>query len=253
MRINRFFSPRDNITVGSSVKLEDSDNNHVKKVLRLKKGDAIIIFNGAKEYLAELDLVQKDTVKATVTKLLRKEDFSKEGKVEVTLIQGLLKAGKFDFIVEKATEIGVDNIVPLEAEYSQMKIDVAEKKINRWTKIAITAAKQSERIRIPEITTPARFEDLAKIKDDFDMVLFCTIPREKIKASLFLQDLKELSLKTDELKHVALLIGPEGGFSPGEHEMAKDMGFKFITLGENVFRAETASIYGLSVLNFLLN
>ena len=251
MRLNRFFTKRENLTIGSSVLLEDEDTNHIKKVLRLGKGDQIIIFNGEKEFLAELTLVSKDAIMAEIKKLLRQEDFSGEGRVEITLIQSLLRAGKFDFIVEKATEIGVDYIVPLEAEYSQMKSGDAEKKLLRWNKLILAAAKQSERIRIPEITTPITFSEISKIVDEFDKVYLFTIERDSLKD---VAEIKSISTDVDKkLKHVAVIIGPEGGFSPAEHKMAKEFNFEFVSIGKTILRAETASIVALGVINFLYN
>ncbi|MFS8130651.1 MAG: RsmE family RNA methyltransferase [Candidatus Dojkabacteria bacterium] len=251
MRLNRFFTKRENLTMGSSILLEEEDTNHLKKVLRLGKGDQIIIFNGEKEYLAELTLVSKEAVMADIKKLLREEDFSGEDRVEVTLIQALLRSGKFDFVVEKSTEIGVDYIVPLEAEYSQMKADSAEKKLERWNKLALAASKQSERIRIPEITAPIKFSEISKIVDEFDKVYLFTIARDSIKD---ISDIKPLSLDIDKkAKHVAVIIGPEGGFSPAEHKMAKEFNFEFVSIGRTILRAETASIVALGVVNFLYN
>ncbi|MEP7103169.1 MAG: 16S rRNA (uracil(1498)-N(3))-methyltransferase [Candidatus Dojkabacteria bacterium] len=251
MRLNRFFTKRENLTIGSSILLEEEDTTHIKKVLRLSKGDKIIIFNGEKEFLAELTLVSKDAVVASIESLLRQEDFSGENRVEITLIQGLLRSGKFDFIVEKATEIGVDYIVPLEAEYSQMKADAAGKKLERWNKLALSASKQSERIRIPEITTPIKFSEISKIVDEFDKVYLLTIDRDSLKE---ISEVKPLSKDVNtKLKHVAVVIGPEGGFSPAEHKLAKEFGFEFVSIGKTILRAETASIVALGIVNFLYN
>lgn len=251
MRLNRFFTKRENLTLGSSILLEEEDTNHIKKVLRLSKGDQIIIFNGEKEFLAELTLVSKEAVMADIKKLLRQEDFSGENRVEITLIQSLLRSGKFDFVVEKATEIGVDYIVPLEAEYSQMKAKDAEKKLERWNKISLGASKQSERIRIPEITAPITFTEISKIVDEFDKVYLFTIDRDSLKD---ISEIKPLSKEIDiKAKHVAVIIGPEGGFSPGEHKLAKDFKFEFVSVGKTILRAETASIVALGIVNFLYN
>ncbi|MEO6729060.1 MAG: RsmE family RNA methyltransferase [Candidatus Dojkabacteria bacterium] len=250
MRLNRFFTKRENLTMGSSILLEEEDTNHIKKVLRLGKGDEIIIFNGEKEFLAELTLVSKEAVMADIKKLLRQEDFSGENRVEITLIQALLRAGNFDVVVEKATEIGVDYIVPLEAEYSQMKTDVAEKKLERWNKISLAASKQSERIRIPEITAPIKFADISKIVDEFDKVYLFTIDRDSLKD---IAEIKPLSKEIKKSKHIAVIIGPEGGFSPAEHKMARDFNFEFVSIGRTILRAETASIVALGIVNFLYN
>lgn len=253
MRIPRFYSERINLRVGSSVKLRDEDSVHIKKVLRLKAGDKIILFNGEKEFEAALYLVSKDAIMAKVTKITRVEDFSGETQVEITLIQGLLKAGKFELIVEKLTEIGIDNIVPLECEYSQAKVDKILDKVDRWQRIAIVASKQSERVRIPEILVPMKFKELNDIKDEFNQVFVFTIPRENLidrsEVEVFNQ-----SMIDKKSRHIAYMIGPEGGFSPKEHEMLRELGFKFVTLpGSNILRSETAALVVGGVLRFVVD
>src|SRR5260221_7694992 len=180
MRLNRFYIERLNLRVGSSVKLNDSDVKHIRKVLRMQKGDNIIIFNGEKEFLAVLKVVSNEAVMAELTELLKNEDFSMEDRVEITLLQSLLIAVKYDFIIEKATELGIDNIVPLEAEFSQSKKIDAERKLERWKKVVIAAAQQSERDSVPELIQPITFKDLAELKSNFDKLYLCTILREKI-------------------------------------------------------------------------
>ena len=254
MRLNRFYIERLNLRVGSSVKLNDSDVKHIRKVLRMQKGDNIIIFNGEKEFLAVLKVVSNEAVMAELTELLKNEDFSMEDRVEITLFQSLLRAGKYDFIIEKATELGVDNIVPLEAEFSQSKKIDAERKLERWKKVVIAAAQQSERVSVPEIIPPITFKDLAELKSNFDKLYLCTISREKIVSSLNAKDIHELSgIDKKEIKKVGFIIGPEGGFSPSEHEFASKLGIEFIKWNNMVLRSETAAISILAVFQFIFN
>jgi 16S rRNA (uracil1498-N3)-methyltransferase len=244
MRLNRFFTNRRNLGINSSVKLNESDAKHIRKVLRLSKGKEIILFNGEREYLCELNIVRNDFATAIIKKELRVEKRDSEGSI--TLFQGLLKSGKFDLIVEKATELGVTNIVPLECEYSQMKSDVARMKVDRWQKIALSASKQSERIKIPDVITPINFSDLETITKEFDTILLLTISRDSdFPTELLSKDLKD--------SKIGIIIGPEGGFSPGEHAKAKEWGFKFISINNNVLRSETASIAALSIVSFLIS
>jgi 16S rRNA (uracil1498-N3)-methyltransferase len=228
------------------LKLEDSDINHVRKVLRLSKGDEIIVFNGEKEYLAKLGIVSREVIMANIIKQLREEDFSKGSKVEITLFQGLLRAGKLDDILEKTTELGVDNIVPIECEFSQMKLDVAFKKISRWNKILVSASEQSERIRLPDLIEPMKFEESLTHLVEFDEVYFFTTDNSNELRNLVVKKNKEIS-------KIACFIGPEGGFSPREHELAKNHKLEFYTLNKSILRAETAAIFSVGVLNFLYN
>src|SRR5690606_13093614 len=127
MRLNRFYTERKNITLNSSVKLQDSDIRHIRNDLRLKKGDKIVLVNGEKEFLAELRIVGREFVTAKVKKILKVEDFSEESGVDIVLFQALLRSGKFDTIIEKTTQLGIEAIVPVETDFSQMKIDAAKK------------------------------------------------------------------------------------------------------------------------------
>jgi 16S rRNA (uracil1498-N3)-methyltransferase len=243
MRLNRFFTERKHIAVGASVKLQDSDTSHVKKVLRLSSGDEIILFNGEREYLAVLTLVTKEFVTAEVKKILRST--SDELGISITLFQGLLKGGMFDLVVEKSVELGITQIIPVECEYSQMKLDVAEHKQDRWNKISLSAAKQSERLTIPEVSSPIRLSDIDEnVIKQFDQVYFFTLEKGKIVT-------EQLPLKI-EGKRIAYIVGPEGGFSPGEHEyLIKELDLIPYTLGGTVLRAETASIVAGGILRFL--
>lgn len=248
MRLNRFFTERENIRLGGSVKLPDSDINHIKKVLRLKAKDQIIIFNGEKEFLAELTKVTNHFVTAKLTKLLRKEDFSFEERVEITIFQSLVTAQKFDLILGKVTELGVDNIIPIETEFSQIKIDKLPNKLDRWRQIILASCKQAELIKVPEVYEPIKFSEASKIKEEFDIIYFFTIPRETIIESKLT---KKLEKSQNPVKKIAFFIGPEGGFSPTEHEKAKKWGFEFVSLSDTILRTETASIAAMSILRFL--
>lgn len=247
MRLNRFYTNRTNIRPGSSVKLEDSDIKHIRKVLRLTKHDEIIIFNGEKEFLASLDIVSNDVIMATLNKQLREEDFSEGIKVEITLFQGLLKAGKFDDILEKTTELGIDYIVPVECEFSQSKIENAINKIVRWNKIIIAASKQSERIRVPDLIEPMLFRDALEYLKEFDKVYFFSTKQEGMNAVKFIEQTSK------KINKVAFLIGPEGGFSPKEHLLAIEAGLDFYTMGNTILKSETAAIFGAGLLHFLYN
>lgn len=250
MRLNRFYTERQNLRINSSVKLSDSDIDHVRKVLRLQKGDKIILFNGTEEYLAELKFVTREFVTAKLLELLKSESNQSETK-SLTVFQALLRAGKFDLIIEKLTEIGVNNIIPVECEFSQTKSDAAAKKVDRWNKVALAAAKQSERISLPQVLDPIEFNDILKVKDDFDKIILFTFPRQSVPESNTAIELSVDILK--DCKNVAILIGPEGGFSPKEHKLAIENGFVFVKVGTNILRSETAAIVFSGIVKFLMN
>lgn len=251
MRLSRFFSERKNIRVGSSVKLSDRDIEHIRKVLRLKKGDSVIVFNGEKEFLAKLTLVKKDVILVKIEKVLKEVDVNDFG-VKITLFQGLLRAGKFDTIIEKTTELGIATIVPVECDFSQTKVEVVKRKLDRWQKLAIAASKQSERMDVPKIGEGLEFKNLESVLKEYDEVYFCTIPREKILESMEAVDLRLIE-KDINKRNIAFLVGPEGGFSPREHKWAQGWGIKFVYLKTPVLRSETASISLTAIFKFIFS
>lgn len=249
MRLNRFFTERKNLRIGSSVKLPDSDIQQIKKVLRLTKGDRVIVFNGEKEYSAVLTLVKRDVVLVKLEELLN-EVVDDSNEIKFTLFQGLLRAGKFDTIIEKTTELGISKIVPVECDFSQTKVEVVERKLERWNKLAVSAAKQSERMNVPSVENGLLFKDLKDVLTEYDRVYFFTIPRKKILESLDVKLLTKVKANSKS-KKIAFLIGPEGGFSPREHEWAKLWKLEFVHFEAPVLRAETASIVITGLLKFI--
>jgi 16S rRNA (uracil1498-N3)-methyltransferase len=249
MRLSRFYSERENLTIGSSVKLPDSEISHIRKALRLVKGDKIILFNGEKEFLAELTIVSKDIVKAKILELLRKADFSEEGGIEITLFQGLLRAGKMDLILKKTTELGISSIVPVECEYSQSKADKLIYKVDRWNKITIAASKQSGRIKIPEVKVPVLFQDVIAQANNFDIFYLFTIPNSKQSKGIVVKKLQKEPLS--DIHNIAYFIGPEGGFSPNEYKLAKDAGMEICSFTDSVLTSENAAISALAILKFI--
>jgi 16S rRNA (uracil1498-N3)-methyltransferase len=247
MKLNRFYTERKNLRERSSIKLNDSDIEQIRKIFRLQRGAQVIIFNGEKEFLAELTLVTKEVVMAKILEVMKDFRYD-DAKVEYTVFQSLLGSGKVDTIVEKLTELGINNIVPMAAEYSPMKLDYAHKKIERWEKLSIVASKSSQRQNISHILEPIQFIQIKDFVKDFDLVLVCTTPAGKTKDIV---DIKDLKLEGD-IKKVAFLIGPEGGFSPGEIKIAEELALKFIKLGNNTLKSDTAAVAVFSVLKYIL-
>ncbi len=246
MRKFRFFTERLNLREDSSVKLPEFEAKHIKKSLRLKKGDTIYIFNGQKEFEAKIAVVSEEAVMVKIKKEVNKLE---EPLKEISIFQGLNKAKSLELTLEKTTELGINKILPFQTEYSVVKSDKVAKKIERWQKIIITACKQSERVDIPEIFPPTTFKEAVEFaKNNYDLVLFFTIPRQKIESSLSAKDLKNYKDLITNSKSIAYFIGPEGGFSPTEHEIAKQNNFKFAKLTDNVLKSETAAIAALSVM-----
>lgn len=248
----RFYTPRRNLTIGSSVKLEDTDNNHIRKVLRLSKGDKIIIFNEEKEYLAELKYVTKNFVTAIIQELLNK-NLKTSRLTKITLFLSLFK--KLDDTLRILNELGLDDIYIVESEYSSVKLNYVLNKKERWRKILISSSKQCGRIGYLNIVDLIKFEDIPNILNlkNFDKIFFLTNKIEKYQEKNN-NYRKNIQINFDDLvnKNIAYFVGPEGGFSHSEHLTAKSLNFEFISPFENIMRTENAATSFLSILKYFL-
>ena len=254
MRRFRFFTERTNIRPGSSVKLPDFESQHARKALRLKNGDEVYIFNGEKEFKCVVRRITNDLLMVNVIEEFNAIDFSE--KVDFYLFQALTKKNSFEMIAEKSTELGVDFLIPFQSEYSVIDKDKISGKLERWNKIMIQAAKQSERMEVPKLESPTDFEgaiNYAK-ENDLDQVYFFIVPSQAKKEDsvINIKDLVKSQLeKSTDLKKIGLFIGPEGGFSLFEVQKAKEAGFQFVTLFDTVLRAETASIVAMAMMRLM--
>lgn len=243
MREFRVYSKRTNLRVGSSVKLDDFEAEHLRKSLRVKKNDEIIIFNGEKEFKATLTLVSNDAVMAEIHSTITSEQDTAK---KIDLYQALNKSKSFELTIEKATEIGVSSIFPLETEYSIIKTDdISDKKIDRWQKIIISACKQSERISVPTLESPITLTEIQSSLQDYDLILF--LSTETVSNA---KNISDISDKIQEAKSIAVIVGPEGGFSPTEVELITQIDKLIpVSINKNILRSETAAIV---VLGYLL-
>ncbi|MCS7317859.1 MAG: 16S rRNA (uracil(1498)-N(3))-methyltransferase [Candidatus Dojkabacteria bacterium] len=243
MKLRRFYIRSKNIKIGSEVQLEDFDNAHIKKVLRLKPGSTIVLFNGDKEYLAELKKVTNKFVTAIVKSL---KQIKEQQTSEITLFLSLIK--KLDDTIKILNELGLHKIYFLKTEYCQLKKESIIQKMQRIEKILISSSKQCNRIDYIHIMGIIDFEDIqiqnTLSKEHFDLIYFLT-PHCNQKFNLCTENLAN--------KKIAYFIGPEGGFSEKEHTIARNLGFKFIRPFENILRSEHASTSFLCILKYLLN
>ncbi|PJC46500.1 MAG: 16S rRNA methyltransferase, partial [Candidatus Omnitrophica bacterium CG_4_9_14_0_2_um_filter_43_12] len=218
----------------------DKNAHYIKNVLRLKKGDRIEIFDGkGNKYNCALQDLNS-------AKIISKEfSLAKETAYKVTLAQAIPnKLSKMDFIIEKSTELGVERIVPVAAGRSVIKTGKGQ----RWQSLASEASKQCGRPVIPQIKDVMPVKEAISVLKNSDIKLFACIDKDTIK----LQDVLNVgeSLKSDPT--ISIFIGPEGDFTPDEIKHAKDNGFKLVSLGERVLRTETAGLYILSILDYIL-
>lgn len=230
--------------VNHTVTITGPDVNHIKNVLRMKAGEKVSVSNGVdlKEYRCEIEKIEEDRI---LLHLL----FVKEDQVElpskIFLFQGLPKADKMEWIIQKAVELGAFEIIPVATGRSVVKLDAkkAAAKGVRWNAIAESAAKQSKRGVIPKVKECMNFEQALEYASSMDVKI---IPYE----------LAEKMTKTREIVNgitggqtIAVFIGPEGGFTEDEIEKAAGKGIRPVTLGRRILRTETA---GLTVLSWLM-
>lgn len=227
-----------------SVIITGADVNHIKNVLRMKPGEEIAISNGIdnKEYRCAIETLSDDCIQCTL--LFVKED-GLELPSKVYLFQGLPKADKMELIIQKAVELGVYEIIPVETKRAVVKLDAkkAASKIARWNAIAEAAAKQSKRRVIPQITNPMTFKQAVQYANELDVKL---IPYELSEG---MPETKRLIESVQPGQSVAVFIGPEGGFAEEEIVLAQENGISPITLGKRILRTETA---GFTVLAWLM-
>ncbi|AUB31455.1 RsmE family RNA methyltransferase [Spiroplasma floricola] len=233
--MNSFFLKKINSNV---FEIENEDFHHIKNVIKLKINEQIICVYENQKYLCTISDILENSCLA---KIISKINFSQK-KYKVNLIIGLIREQKWDFVLQKATELGVDTIIPVEFKRNVVKIDPKkqESKINRWESICSSAAKQSKRNSIPEIMNIVKdLSQLTKYKADLNLVCW-----EEEKNNFIKNEFKK------KFKTVNIVIGPEGGISSDEIVKLKSMGYIMVNLGDNIMRAETVPLFLLSCLNY---
>jgi len=236
--LHRFFVDSSCIK-GDFVTLLDKDSNHIKNVLRLSKGEEIIVCDGnSTDYICEIYSMEKEVL----LKINTSYPTETEPPLKITLFQGLPKSDKLEYIIQKCVELGVSEIVPVQTKRSVVKIKDSSKKQERWQKISDEACKQCIRGIIPKVHSPVLFKDMFKyIKED--SLSICAYENEKSNS------LKSL-LKSNTSKNINIFIGPEGGIDEEEISILKENKFNIITLGPRILRTETAPLALVSALMY---
>jgi 16S rRNA (uracil1498-N3)-methyltransferase len=230
--MRRFYAPKENF-IKDKITLSLEETRHLRDVLRLRESEKINIFDGeGREFSGEIETIAK---KETVLKIIEEvAPTSRESDLDLSLAVALLKGEKFDLVIQKAVELGVTKFVPMNTKRTDVKLKDAEKKIERWQKIALEAAKQCGRAKLMQIELPQDFAQLIKSSEG-TKVLFAERSGNKFA-----------EIKTD--KKITAFIGPEGGWEDSEIELAASNGCQIITLGGRILRAETAVITIASLL-----
>lgn len=255
MSRRRFYSPPENFSDdGARVALSRGETQHLAGALRLAAGEEVYVFDGeGREFLC---VVNEDARRgATLEVRGAVEPLCAESPLELTLCVALLKGEKFDLVVQKATELGVARVVPVETARADVKLargergEGARKRVERWRRIAVEAAKQSGRARVPEVAEPSSLTDMLT-KDPpggTDAKSRRLIFVERGGRSL----VESVGAWIDKPARVAALVGPEGGWGGEEIERAVSAGWEAVTLGGRVMRAETAGIVVAALLQHL--
>lgn len=243
VKMYRFFVEPSQIE-GNSIIITGKDVNHIKNVLRMKIGEEIAVSNGVdnREYRCQIEEYTEQEVICTLR-------FVKEDGVElpakIYLFQGLPKSDKMEFIIQKAVELGVYEVIPVATKRCVVKLDdkKASAKVSRWQGIAEAAAKQSKRGVIPMVHDVMGMKDAVAYAHNIDVKM---IPYELAED---MQHTKEVVEAIQAGESVAVFIGPEGGFEESEIQEAIAAGIEPVTLGRRILRTETA---GLTVLSWLM-
>lgn len=246
--MRKFFVDTNQIN-NNQIQIIGEDVNHIKNVLRLDIGEKIKICDKdtSINYISEIVEV---TNKYVDCKILEKAENSSEGNVELHIFQGLPKADKMELIIQKGTELGVTEFIPVALKRSIVKLSGKDedKKIDRWNKIAEVAAKQSMRDIVPKVRKVENIKNICNQIKDYDIVL---LAYELEENNYIKNELQKIKNKQEKYK-IAVIIGPEGGIDPEEAEMLKQNGAKVISLGKRILRTETVALQVSSIIMYEL-
>ncbi len=223
---------------GATIVLPERAASHLVRVLRLREGDPCVLFNGdGNDYPARLLAAGKREVTAEV---LSAAVVGNESPLRVVLLQGIARGEKMDLILQKATELGVAAIVPVNGDRTEVKLDAerARKRVAHWRSVVESACEQSGRARVPELSEPATLEAAAAAVADGAVRLLLDPQGEHRLAAMDLQGADT----------VVVAIGPEGGWSPRDRQVLESAGFSGLRLGPRVLRTETAGLAAIAAL-----
>ena len=239
----RFFVPIENIK-DNKIFIDTDDVWHITKVLRMNEGDEIVACDGkGYDYRATISKITKNEIICDINERLQSKT---EPPVRVTLYQGIPKGTKMEYIIQKTTELGISDIVPVAMKRCVSKMDndkSGKKKLERWNKICAEAAKQSQRGIVPVVHEPISFDEaIAGLKTN--ELYFAPYECEEQ------QGLRTVLTSKTDVKTVGFMIGPEGGYDLLEVERLKENGIQTVTLGKRILRTETAGEAVLAMLMY---
>ncbi|MBA7673555.1 Ribosomal RNA small subunit methyltransferase E [subsurface metagenome] len=240
----RFFVPREQMGDSERVIIKGKEVRHIARVLRLREGERIEIFDGkGREYLVLLKKVAREKVEGDIIKELK---VNREPRVQVTLAQSLPKIDKMDWVVRKCVELGVSRIIPLLSERTIVKLEErkASERCRRWQRIAEQSCRQCGRSKVIPVERIRSFKEILEEENGVDLAL---IPWERGKIKI-----KNALKEKRKPRKILVLIGPEGGFSEEEVRGAEAKGIIPVTLGPRILRTETAGLATLAIILYEL-
>jgi 16S rRNA (uracil1498-N3)-methyltransferase len=226
------------LSAGAELLLPEDTANHLLRVLRLGEGDACVLFNGdGHDYPATITLAAKREARV---RLGAPAAVNTESPRALILLQGIARGEKMDLILQKATELGISAIAPVNAERTEVKLDAQrmEKRVAHWRSVIVSACEQSGRARVPALAAPQSLADAA-----------AAVPENALKLTLDPQGEHRLStLEAAADTPLVVAIGPEGGWSPRDRQTLSAAGFQGLQLGPRILRTETAGLAAIAAL-----
>lgn len=234
------FFAQENNRQGNRYLITDSDYNHIKNVLRMQVGDTLIISESGTSNLCEIESFEAESA---IVRIIEENYNDTNLPVKIYLFQGLPKNDKMELIIQKAVELGAERIIPVEMNRCVVKLDDKKKKSKtaRWQAIAESAAKQSKRTIIPEVSDVISYKQALEKAKELDLFLVPYENKDGMKATENALSLMKAG------STVGILIGPEGGFEDYEIEAAENAGGKTVSLGKRILRTETAAIASITM------
>lgn len=244
--MDRFFVEKKNVNLeNNTCIIEGEDVKHISKVLRCRVGEELeICDNDNNEYICEITNIDKSQVNLNI---LKRVDIKRESDLKIKVYQGLPKGPKMEMILQKLTEVGVDEIILVQTKRTVVKVDdkKEDKKIERWERIIYEAAKQSKRGKIPKLRGVLSFKEaLADMKEnDFNIAPYENERTKSIKQAI----------KGKDINNIGIFVGPEGGFEDTEINAIEEMSGQSVSLGPRILRTETASLVASSIVLYELS
>lgn len=247
--MHKFFTPKELIN-GDVAKIIGDDVKHIYKVLRISEGEKVTLNNcEGIEYLGKVTSVSKQEV---LIEILEKLELNNESDIKIYLFQGLPKSQKMDLIVQKGTELGITEFIPIITHRVDVKLKGEFKKLDRLNRIALEAAKQSKRSIIPKVSEPIEFEEVLERINSLDLLIVPYENSNNFGIKTLINKLRKENI-IDNVKSVGIFVGPEGGIEEYEIERLKDKGAHIVTLGKRILRTETAGFVATSLIQYELS